>query len=286
MNSYSCNISSLSRSAALAFLFAASFAITAHAESNDAKPPVPHASARAPAHAPSPAVTKPYAPPRYASPHWQLDNRYHHDRYYPARGYVVGSLPPGHIDIAFGGVHYFHHGGVWFRARGPRFVVIAPPFGIVIPLLPFGYSTLWVGPEPYYYAADVYYVRAAGGYRVVAPPPANEVIIEEPVPASVAITPPPATTYAAPPAVIAAPAAIPTPSYQQPAKPTQDDTLFVYPKSGQTATQTSYDRIECDRWAIGQTGYDPALPSADPFRRGGFMRAAAACLEGRGYTVK
>ena len=41
--------------------------------------------------------------PRYATPHWVYDNRYHHDHYYPAFGYRVTVLPPGHIVVRFRG---------------------------------------------------------------------------------------------------------------------------------------------------------------------------------------
>jgi hypothetical protein len=32
--------------------------------------------------------------------------------------------------------------------------------------------------------------------------------------------------------------------------------LFSYPKNGQTSAQQATDRIECQRWATGQTGID------------------------------
>ncbi len=47
--------------------------------------------------------------------------------------------------------------------------------------------------------------------------------------------------------------------------------LIAYPKDGQSAEQLGKDKFECHRWAVGQTGFDPTQ---------------AACLEGRGYSVK
>ncbi len=311
MKSHSCSISFRAAQATAAALLAASCVTTALAESKESKAPAARAPAQAAARSSSPATRPPKAkspapspkakqpaPPRYTSPHWQLDSKFHHDRYYPRRGYVVGSLPAGHIGITHGGVRYFHHAGVWFRARGPRYVVVAPPFGIVIPLLPFGYSTVWLGREPYYYVDEVYYVRVPGGFRVVAPPPADKIVVEEPQPpmipgtsSLIAVTaPPPAALPASPapptPSTSPPPKAVPTPSYQQPSSTPPADSLFIYPKNGQTATQITFDRIECDRWAIGQTGYEPSQPAVNPGRRADFMRAAAACLEGRGYNVK
>ena len=38
-----------------------------------------------------------------APQHLQLDQRYHHDHYYPQRGYAVGALPGGALTIGWGG---------------------------------------------------------------------------------------------------------------------------------------------------------------------------------------
>lgn len=220
-------------------------------------------------HSPRPAHSS-----HYSSRHWRLDGRHHHNRYYPARGYVIGYLPAGYITVDYHGVRYYHHAGVWFRPRGLRYVVVAPPFGVVIPFLPTGYSTLWLRGSPYYYADEVYYVRTAGGYQVVEPPPADEIdevtvqhISSEAAPAESALPPSPAGSSTQPAAPVARP-------------------LFAYPKNGQTQTQTSFDRIECHRWAIAQTGFDPSQSTGDEDKHANFQRAATACLEGRGYSVK
>ena len=63
--------------------------------------------------------------------------------------------------------------------------------------------------------------------------------------------------------------------------------LIAYPKNGQTADQQSKDKYECHKWAVGQTGYDPTTGAAAPAaKRPDYMRAQAACLEGRGYSVE
>jgi outer membrane lipoprotein SlyB len=62
--------------------------------------------------------------------------------------------------------------------------------------------------------------------------------------------------------------------------------LFVYPKGGQSDAQIATDRRACATWASSQTGYDPARdPPGDP-RHGDYQRAAAACLDAHGYTVR
>lgn len=175
-----------------------------------------------------------------------FDQRYHHDHYYPARGYAMPALPTGAVSIRFGGGDYFVHGGVWFRPFGGRFVVTLPPIGIVVPLLPPAHVSLWIGGAPYYYANGVYYAPAPGqGYAVVAPPPGAET------------------------AQPAAPAPAPAASRPDP---------IIYPRNGQSAAQTEADRQECNRWATTQ----PAAMADGQV----FQRATEACLDGRGYTVR
>jgi hypothetical protein len=119
-------------------------------------------------------------PGPYHTPHMVFDDRFHHGHYYPAVGYSVTALPPGYVSLSFGPRHVFFHGGVWFEARGPGFVVVRPPVGIVVPILPPAYTTLWFGGVPYYYANDVYYTQGPGGYMVAAPPPGADSYVEAP----------------------------------------------------------------------------------------------------------
>jgi hypothetical protein len=170
--------------------------------------------------------------PEYARGPMHLDQRYHHDHYYPARGHVVGVLPSGTIGIAFGGSNWYFRAGVWYRPVGAQFVVAVPPVGIVVPLLPPAYVTLWIGGAPYYYANGVYYAPAAGlGYTVVAPPPGADT---------------------------AQPAS-------QPAPPSTLPEPIIYPRNGQSAAQLAADRQDCQRWAAGQPG---AQTDASVMQRG------------------
>jgi hypothetical protein len=58
---------------------------------------------------------------------------------------------------------------------------------------------------------------------------------------------------------------------------------YVYPAKGQTPQQQKSDEAACDKWAVEQTGFDPTKP---PLQQATFAKARAACLEGRGYTIK
>jgi len=53
---------------------------------------------------------------------------------------------------------------------------------------------------------------------------------------------------------------------------------IIYPRSGQDAQQTEYDRQACNRWATTQPA---AVADASVFQR-----AVAACMDGRGYSMK
>ena len=220
------------------------------------------------------------------------DTRFHHDHYYPPRGYRFAALPPNPRVIVRGRDRFYFAGGVWYQPLGGAYVVVRPPIGVYVPVLPAYYTRVWVGPRPYYYANDVYYVQGPQGYTVVdapvgtismAPPPGIAVPPDNAVtelgavqngvpqyaPPPVSVAPP---VSAAPPVAVAPPVTVAQASNQ----------LFIYPRQGQNADQQNRDRSECSAWAGGQTGRDPASSSGDP----DYQRALGACLDGRGYTVK
>jgi hypothetical protein len=131
-------------------------------------------------------------------------------------------------------------------------------YGLFFDSLPLYYSTLWWNDLPYYYADPNYYQwnSALGAYETVRPP------LE--VKSQIAVS-----------------------------EPTVTD-LFMYPKNGQNTEQQAQDRSECRGWAAQQTGFDPTQAAdtamiatvAATTRRQDYLRAQAACLEARGYSVK
>lgn len=135
--------------------------------------------------------------------------------------------------------------------------------GLYFAALPPLYATYWWGGIPYYYANNTYYVYDGnvGQYETVAPPPElqNQVVAQGP------------------------------PGQAAGSGQAVGTDLMTYPANGQTAEQQAKDKYECHHWAATQTGFDPtqgATESATPGKRSDYMRAQAACLEGRGYTVK
>src|ERR1700728_1890564 len=125
--------------------------------------------------------------------------------------------------------------------------------GLYFATLPYYYSTYWWGGVPYYYADNTYYRWDAGvgQYETVAPPAGLQ-------------------------------------NQGGGTEPAASPDLIAYPKNGQTPEQSGKDKFECYRWAVGQTGFDPTQPGggAAPGNRSNYLRAQAACLEGRGYSVK
>src|ERR1700761_2275019 len=101
--------------------------------------------------------------------HKHRDTRHGHDQLYPDRGSVVREAPRASTTVNYAGVSYRFAEGVWYEPRGPAFIVVAPPIGLMVPALP-GFATAVVsGGENYLYANDVYY-RArpeVGGYEGV-----------------------------------------------------------------------------------------------------------------------
>ncbi len=212
-----------------------------------------------------------------------LDGRYNHGRYYPAIGAVRPDLPAGYRPYFHGPDRFYFNGGVWYAPRGPGFVVVRPPAGLVIGVLPPYYSTLWFGGVPYYYADNTYYTWQPdqNGYAVAEPPPNADAPAPDGAPQDGAA---PGGTD---PNGTAAGGGAP-PNGQQ-----MD--LIIYPKNGQTKEQQSADQYECHTWARGQTGFDPTQPAGSgPADRGpgnpdmarnNYDRAMSACLQARGYQV-
>ena len=180
-----------------------------------------------------------------------MDSRYNHNRSYPARGQHIERLPSGHREVAYRNTRYYFHGGAWYRPEGRRFVIVAPPFGLVVPFLPLYYTTLWVGGMPYYYADEVYYAQTAGGYAVVEPPK-GEVTQTLPTAGQMFIYPRNGQ------------------SEQQQAKDRYECHIWA-------VSQTGYDPTQ-------PTGGTPEAQINQ--ERADYQRAMGACLDARGYTVK
>jgi hypothetical protein len=113
------------------------------------------------------------APEEQTEPyHKHHDTRHGHDHFYPDRGAIVRDLPRGTIGTSYAGVSYRYHDGIWLEPRGPAYMVISPPIGLVAPTLPLFSTVVTHGGETFLYANDTYYRPRTdlGGYEVVNDP--------------------------------------------------------------------------------------------------------------------
>ena len=209
--------------------------------------------------------------PREAAYSVHYDNRYSHNHYYTTRGVEVAAVPGRPYVVAHGGEHFYYTGGVWYAPRGPRYVVVAPPVGVFVPVLPPFYTTVWFGGAPYYYSNQAYYVYGGPqGYEVVQPPGDPGSAVQGPQGPAYPGAPPPAPGDAHP----------------------EGEDIYVYPQQGQSPDQQANDRYDCHKWASSQTGFDPTqagggvAPDQTVARGEEYRRAIRACLEGRGYSVR
>ncbi len=66
-----------------------------------------------------------------------------------------------------GGRHVGSHG--WSYPWRSSLWVVAPPFGLTIPFLPYDTRSVWISERPYYYADEVRYQRLEDGDRSAEP---------------------------------------------------------------------------------------------------------------------
>lgn len=125
-----------------------------------------------------------------------------------------------------------------------------PAYGSVYGGLPAGAVSVQIGGGHYWHHRGSYYRPWGPSWMVVAPPVVLPLVQAPPPPPE----PPPLPTA-----------------------PRRPDPV-IYPRDGQSAAQTEFDRQECNRWATTQPA---ALAEASVFHR-----AVEACMDGRGYTMK
>lgn len=162
-----------------------------------------------------------------------------------------------------------------------------PPRGRTVPVLPGGSVGISFGSGNLFFHGGVWFRPSGSRFVIIAPPvgvvvpllPPSYVTLwiggvpyyyangvyyaPDPGQGYVVVAPPPGAENLPPP-VVPAPGVPPEP--------------VIYPRSGQTPEQTESDRRECNRWATTQAG---AMADASVFQR-----AVAACMDGRGYTVR
>ncbi len=172
-------------------------------------------------------------------------------RHYNSAAHYLNHLPSGYLTFRHSGFDLFYHSGAYYRRQGQHFIVSRPPLGFGISFLPSGYRSHRYRNLNYYSANGVFYRR--NDYS------RDYVVIDNP--------------------------RFDGDQFIQQVNIAEQ---FVYPRQGQSATQTSRDRYECYLWAVDQTGVEPAQVNQNS-QTGSledYQRANGACLEARGYSVK
>ena len=87
-------------------------------------------------------------------------------------GWVIHQLPLTAFILAFGGVNYYYHEGLFYHPSRGAYIIVNPPIGMIIPSLPTGYSMVRVYGRDYFFYDNIYYEWAPSynGYRVVELP--------------------------------------------------------------------------------------------------------------------
>lgn len=167
-------------------------------------------------------------------------------------GYTVDRFPGQQYRVPYRGQDFFYSGGYWYRPQGPRYVVVAPPYGIRTRQLPDYATRMWIGGAVFFLAAGTYYqyMDDSQDYVVVNPP--------QGVPES----------------------------QPQPAQTGGIDVSF-YPANGQSPSQMEQDRYDCQRYAAQQSGFDPATATYAPADSVAYVyrQNMGNCLASRGYQV-
>ena len=105
----------------------------------------------------------------------------------PARyvrpGRPIRELPRDHHVVEVRGSRYYYHNGTFYHRHDRHgYVVVRPPLGARVGILPLGFAAVVLAGLTYYTFAGVYYQQTPSGYVVVEPPVG--VVSAEPAPAS------------------------------------------------------------------------------------------------------
>ena len=89
----------------------------------------------------------------------------------PRFGSMRTKVPRGAKQITFHGNIYHWRNGAYYHPHGKKFVIVRPPLGLRIGVLPLDYFMLTLGTIPYYYYYGTFYTPVSSDeYEVVDPP--------------------------------------------------------------------------------------------------------------------
>ncbi|MEM1260556.1 MAG: DUF6515 family protein [Bacteroidota bacterium] len=84
---------------------------------------------------------------------------------------VVRTLPPTATVVTYGGLGYYYYGGLFYRYYNGAYVIVGPPVGITVNVLPKNHEEVIVGTDIYYYHQGSFYIKTGDkDYKIVQPP--------------------------------------------------------------------------------------------------------------------
>ena len=178
-------------------------------------------------------------------------NAIRHRHWHAWRGHTVNRLPGHRSRYVYRGSPYFFFNNLWYRSHSAGFIVVAPPFGLVIPFLPGDYDEVVVRNRTYLRSNGIYYSRVDDGYAVVEAP--DESIDLNSLP--------------------------------------DMPRLRIATLENQSEAQRDQDKVDCHLRAVDQSGYDPRIEgggvSYNNYLRSKrqYREAISECLEDRAYRV-
>jgi len=174
-----------------------------------------------------------------------------HRHWHSWHGHIVTRLPSHRHRHMYRGSPYFFFDNLWYRSHSAGFIVVAPPFGLVIPFLPSDYEEVVIRNRTYLRSNGIYYSRVDDGYTVVqAPESTLDLNLLPDMPR-----------------------------------------LAVIARQDQTTEQMDQDKMDCHLRAVDQSGFDPRIEgggvSYDNYllRKHQYRQAISECLEDRDYEV-
>lgn len=119
----------------------------------------------------------------YTNKNWKQWNREYgrspwENRHRPRYGSIHRALPTNHFRIFIGGVPFFYSAGVYFQSDSRGYVVVQPPLGGRVQILPEGCSFFYYGDRRSYSCDNVFYEERGDEYVVINRPPRYRIIAD------------------------------------------------------------------------------------------------------------
>lgn len=84
---------------------------------------------------------------------------------------IVRAVPRNNTVVVYSGVSYRYANGCYYKPHHSGFVVVTPPVGLRVRILPVGYTNVIIGGRAYFYFGGVYYIQLQpNSYEIVEIP--------------------------------------------------------------------------------------------------------------------